>query len=927
MSGVMSRDLVVRLMAQSNGFENGMKSAAASADVFARELETMEAKQAKAAEQAARMRAQAYTKVGTTALVAGAVVAAGFGLAARASMAFEKQMSEVGAVSGANADQLHKLSDAALQAGKVTVFSAREAAQGEAELAKAGVKVKDILGGGLIGALNLASAGQLSVGEAASIAATSMTQFNLKGKDVGHIADLLAAGSNKALGSVSDLGVALKYVGPVAAQMGVSIDETVGTLAELAQNGLLADQAGTGLRGVLSSLTSPSKLATAEMKKLGINVFDSQGKFLGFAGVAGQLKSALGGLTEKQRSFALGQIFGNQQITAARVLFKGGAEDVKRWTDEVNQNGYAADLAHQKMDNLAGDLENLKGSLETALIKSGTSANGVLRDMAQAANAVVGAYISLPGPAQAALTAATGVTGAVLIVGGTALIAVPKVMAFDVALKKLTGDAIGAKEAMLGVGKVGAAVGIVLAAGLGVDQLTRHFEKTPPTVNALTSSLLDFLQTGEVTRDMAVVVGNGFADLSSKIKAARENRLESFVNPWQHMPNQIDDARHAVDALDKSLAGLVQSGNQDAAARLFAEIKSHAKGISSSELDKAFNDYKDALAGVAVESKLAASGVTKLGTAEESTASKITSAVHALKSQADALRASYDPVFAMQKALIDHANAQKAATDAVHKHGRRSAEAKQAQWDLLQSTVDLSGAAIGLRQAVVTGADSYAKSRVQLDQWVKQGLITKAQSDVMADGIKKVTERANDLTKQPIVAHVDAPNLTPVSRMLDGVIAKLDRIDGRDATFTVNGVMTGAAVAAKHDRIDGKASGGLLRGPGTATSDSMMIRASNGEYVMRAAAVQAIGVQNLDRWNRIPGYADGGLVYASGSRTMAGGQNVEQLQMWQSLLASAPAAASGRGGFRDLVVQTQQANADAADIVEEAVFAARMGRL
>ena len=43
--------------------------------------------------------------------------------------------------------------------------------------------------------------------------------------------------------------------------MGISLEETVGTMAELASNGVLADKAGTGLRGVLGALTSPSAKA------------------------------------------------------------------------------------------------------------------------------------------------------------------------------------------------------------------------------------------------------------------------------------------------------------------------------------------------------------------------------------------------------------------------------------------------------------------------------------------------------------------------------------------------------------------------------------------------------------------------------------------------------------------------------------------
>ena len=56
-----------------------------------------------------------------------------------------------------------------------------------------------------------------------------------------------------------------------------------------------------------------------------------------------------------------------------------------------------------------------------------------------------------------------------------------------------------------------------------------------------------------------------------------------------------------------------------------------------------------------------------------------------------------------------------------------------------------------------------------------------------------------------------------------------------------------------------KATGGLLSGPGTGTSDSMLIRASNGEYVMRAAAVDRYGVGFFDALNA-ERYASGGHV-------------------------------------------------------------------
>lgn len=46
--------------------------------------------------------------------------------------------------------------------------------------------------------------------------------------------------------------------------------------------------------------------------------------------------------------------------------------------------------------------------------------------------------------------------------------------------------------------------------------------------------------------------------------------------------------------------------------------------------------------------------------------------------------------------------------------------------------------------------------------------------------------------------------------------------------------------------LAGFAGGGLVSGPGTGTSDSILARISNGEYIVPAAAVQRIGESNLD---------------------------------------------------------------------------------
>lgn len=74
--------------------------------------------------------------------------------------------------------------------------------------------------------------------------------------------------------------------------------------------------------------------------------------------------------------------------------------------------------------------------------------------------------------------------------------------------------------------------------------------------------------------------------------------------------------------------------------------------------------------------------------------------------------------------------------------------------------------------------------------------------------------------------------------------------------------VAGQAGATSAGQVDGYADGGLIRGPGTGTSDSILARLSNGEFVMRADAVRHYGSALLQRLNsrQLPRFADGGLV-------------------------------------------------------------------
>ena len=125
------------------------------------------------------------------------------------------------------------------------------------------------------------------------------------------------------------------------------------------------------------------------------------------------------------------------------------------------------------------------------------------------------------------------------------------------------------------------------------------------------------------------------------------------------------------------------------------------------------------------------------------------------------------------------------------------------------------------------------------------------------------------------------------------------------AIFSVVGDPTLAArnaSAAVFGAYDGKvnlkkAQGGFIAGPGTGTSDSIPAMLSNGEYVVRAAAVRKIGVPTLNALNRgRTHFAEGGYVGKEPAATSVSAGNNITLQVSALDAASFASYLRGAGG-------------------------------
>ncbi|HAB6343963.1 TPA_asm: phage tail tape measure protein [Listeria monocytogenes] len=375
-----------------------------------------------------------------------APVALGLGFATKKAADFEQQMSNTLSVMSPGEVNQYKdaLRELAIQQGADTKYSALEAAQAQEELLKAGLSVKDVINGGLSGALSLATAGELDLASAAEIAATVLNAFKDDNLSVADAANILAGAANASATGVEEMKLSLQQVSAVASGVGLSFDDTSTMLAVFAQNGLKGSDAGTSLKTMLQRLHPTTKAAWEQFDALGLSIvdnetamkvlqengvkplsndtdklmgqiqdlakslagpkasaskvnkefeeltvatgavhsafYDTNGELKSAEEISGLLQSSLKDLNSEQRSAALGAMFGSDAVRAGNIAYREGAEGIKKMRTEMGKVT-ADDVAKMKMDNLKGTIEEISGAIETFAISIGTSLTPVLRSL------------------------------------------------------------------------------------------------------------------------------------------------------------------------------------------------------------------------------------------------------------------------------------------------------------------------------------------------------------------------------------------------------------------------------------------------------------------------------------------------------------------------------------------------------------------
>jgi TP901 family phage tail tape measure protein len=347
---------------------------------------------------------------------------AGLGLVSvNTAKEFEAQMSKVAAISGATAEEVTKLKDAALELGASTSKSASEVAAGQESLAAMGFTVEEILGA-MPGVISAAEASGSDMAQTADVMASSLSIFGLEASEASRVADILAQTANQSAADLTDMQYALKYAGPPAAALGVSMEELSGAIGIMTNAGMQGEQAGTTLRAALLGLLDPSEENSKMMESMGIAITDAEGNFVGISNLITNLSESMEGQTETQKAATLASLVGTEAVSGMLSLMKAGPDEIDKMTKALENSGGASEKASAIMkENLKGALDGLQGAIETAGIKVGTILTPGIKSLTEFTQGLVQKFLDIT-PATQKVIVVLGLLlaglGPLLAVGG-----------------------------------------------------------------------------------------------------------------------------------------------------------------------------------------------------------------------------------------------------------------------------------------------------------------------------------------------------------------------------------------------------------------------------------------------------------------------------------------------------------------------------
>lgn len=490
--------------------------------------------------------------------------AAGVGIATAGTMAgvkllmpgydFAQKNSELQAVLGVDkqSPEMQALRKQARQLGDNSAASADDAAAAQIIVAKSGAD-KDGIVAQTPAILNMSLANKKTMEENAALLIGTKSAFGLADDKASHIADVISMAINKTQASFEGLNDSLTYVGPVAKDAGVSLEETAAMLGALHDAKIIGSMAGTGSRAVLSRLQAPTGKAYDAIKELGVKTMDKKGNTRPIFTILKEIQASFkrNNLGTGQKAEYMKTIFGEEASSAASVLMAAAASGKLDELTKIikDSDGKTEELVKVMQDNLGGDFKEFQSAYEAVGTDLYDQQDSSLRQLTQTATRYV---LKLDDwikdnkeLAETIGIIAGGALALIGIIGGIGLVAWPVIMGINAIIA--AAGVLGTVFTVVGSAiatALGAITWPIVAVGAAIVAGALLIRKYWEPISAFFSGVIEgimsaFAPVGEMFAPLAPIfdglgeklrgVWQWFKDLIAPVKATQET-LDSCKN-------------------------------------------------------------------------------------------------------------------------------------------------------------------------------------------------------------------------------------------------------------------------------------------------------------------------------------------------------------------------------------------------------------
>lgn len=448
---------------------------------------------------------QKLTKVGT-AMTAGftAPIVAGMVKSTKAYLDFDNEVTEINSLlreSGESAkefgDRYTQVFDYAQKASVKYGVASEQTMLGMKEMVKKGYDINQTMAS-MPAIFNAARASGDEFETVMTVTTSTLEQFGMISKDTNKqmeytnkVADVLTYVADKTAAGFSDMGTAMNYVGPISHSLGYSLTDTAAAVGLLSNRGIEGQKAGTGLRGMLTSLLKPSKQAAEAMKSVGLKIEDSNGNMKSLPTLLDNINDKTKKMTKTQKNSFLTMIFGREPLSAVNTLLEAGGDSLRKYSKGADEaNGYTKQVADNMRKAGKFGVDQFKASLEVLEQNVGQKLMPALTPIIAWANKMIDKFNDLSGAQQQSIIKWAGViaaAGPMLMIGGKLVSMTGGLIKGFAGFGKILG--LGSKLAPLAAG-FGATTTAVEGTSLAAAGLAGSFGALPAVIGLAGAALL-----------------------------------------------------------------------------------------------------------------------------------------------------------------------------------------------------------------------------------------------------------------------------------------------------------------------------------------------------------------------------------------------------------------------------------------------------